>query len=230
MLIDRIYKKVKTFVNTDVRGNVTPAEFNLFLHDAIQERQNELIELINQHQNRENRGLSSKGIENQANKYRDILNYYASFQIVISNAIGQITIPPTVVFIDSISDENDNQFEQCLNYKEFKTLKSLATTNYPLSIQLGKVIETNPRSINKNIGLSFIRKPIVPNWTYEVINDNEFFNSGHPNFRDADAHPSDEDVLVIKVLKRFGVNLKENEITAIASQTEQTNYQKELTT
>lgn len=229
MLIDRIYKKVKTFVNTDVRGNVTPVEFNLFLHDALQERQNELIGLINQHQNRANRGMSGSGLENLAENYREKLQHYLSLEPVITNANGQITIPLQVVYIDLIENNKGVAFEQCSNYNEFRILKSIATKNLPLSVRFGNLIETYPKASTQSVKISYIRKVIIPNWTYEVVSGTELFNPSHPNFRDADAHPSEEDVLVVKVLKRFGINLKENEITAIASQTEQINSQQELT-
>jgi hypothetical protein len=230
MLIDRIYKKVKTFVNTDVRGNVTPVEFNLFLHDAIQERQNELITLINQHQNRANKGMSGSGLENLAENHREKLQHYLSLEPVTTNANGQIIIPLQAVYIDLIENNKGVAFEQCSTYSEFRILKPIATKNLPLSIRFGNTLETYPKAATQIVNISFIRKPIIPNWTYQVISGNELFNFSHVNFRDADAHPSEEDALVVKVLKRFGINLKENEITAIASQTEQINTQQELTT
>lgn len=230
MLIDRIYKKVKTFVNTDVRGNVTPVEFNLFLHDALQERQNELIVLINQHQNRANKGLSGSGIENLAENHREKLEHYLSLETVTTNTNGQVAIPTNAVYIDLIENNNGVAFEKCSNYSEFRTLKSIATNDLPLFIRFGNTIETYPLSVQQALKISFIKKPTIPNWTYEVISSNEVFNPSHTNFRDADAHPSEEDVLVVKVLMRFGINLKENEITAIASQSEQTNTQQQLTT
>jgi hypothetical protein len=230
MLIDRVYKKVKTFVNTDVRGNVTPIEFNLFLHNAIQERQNELISLINQHQNRTNRGMSGSGLENLSENHREKLQHYLSFQDTTSSSTGQINIPNDCVYIDIIEDEDKNEYEQCSNYKEFRTLKPNATYNFPLCIRFGNVIETYPIAVTLDIRVSYIRKPIIPNWTYNVISNNEIFNPSHPNFRDADIHPSEEDNIVIKVLRSFGINLKENEITGIATQSEQINSQQELTT
>ncbi len=230
MLIDRIYKKVKTFVNTDVRGNVTPVEFNLFLHDAIQERQNELVGLINQHQNRANKGLSGSGLENIAENHREKLGYYLSLQSLTANANGQISIPQEAIYIDLIENNIGIAFEQCASYNDFRTLKPNATNDFPLFVRFGNLVETYPLASLQKIKISFVRKPIIPNWTYEVVSGNELFNPSHPNFRDADAHPSEEDVLVVKVLKRFGINLKENEITAVASQTEQINTQQELTT
>lgn len=232
MLIDRIYKKVKTFVNTDVRGNVTPVEFNLFLHDALQERQNELIALINQHQNRANKGMSGSGLESLAENHREKLQHYLAYTSVTSNTNGQIAIPNDLVYIDLIESTNRHgniEFEQCSNFKEFRILKSNATKKFPLAIRFGNTIETYPTANQQSVKISYVRKLIIPNWTYEVISGNELFNSDHVNFRDADAHPSEEDVLVVKVLKRFGINLKENEITAIASQIEQINTQQELT-
>jgi hypothetical protein len=230
MLIDRIYKKVKTFINTDVRGNVTPVEFNLFLHDAIQERQNELIGLINQHQNRANKGYLSSGLENVAENYREKLQHYLDTTTVTSTSTGQITIPQQVVYIDLVvRKKGDVAFELCSNFSDFRTQKPNASTNFPIAIRFGSTIESYPIANQKEITISFIRKVIIPNWTYQVILGAELFDQSHTNFRDADAHPSEEDALVVKVLKRFGINLKENEITAIASQTEQLNTQQELT-
>lgn len=229
MLIDRIYKKVKTFVNTDVRGNVTPVEFNLFLHDALQERQNEIIELINKHQNRANKGFLGNGLENIAENYRQTLGHYLFFKTATSNTNGQITLPDDVIHIDLIENNKGIAFEQCANYNEFRTLKPVAVKSLPIAVRFGNIIETYPIAKSQDIKISYIRKVIIPNWTYEVVSGTELFNPSHPNFRDADAHPSEEDVLVMKVLKRFGINLKENEITAIASQTEQINNQQELT-
>jgi hypothetical protein len=230
MLIDRIYKKVKTFVNTDVRGNVTPVEFNLFLHDAIQERQNDLIELINQHQNRANKGLSGDGIENLAENHREKLNHYLAIIDQMSTQTGQIIISSNCIYIDLIEAVEENvEFEQCANYKEFRALKPNATTKLPLTIRFGNVLETYPVLDAKPVRISYIRQAVTPNWTYQVVQGNELFDSSHPNFRDADAHPSEENALVVKVLKRFGINLKEQELTIIASQNEQIATQQELT-
>jgi hypothetical protein len=160
MLIDRIYKKVKTFVNTEVRGNVTPSEFNLFLHDAIQQRQNELIELINKHQNRANKGLLGNGLENLSENYREKLNHYLSRNTVQSNINGQITIPDEVVYIDLIENTNGIEFEQCSNFKEFRALKYNATNSLPLIIRFGNILETYPIANQQDISISFIRKPI----------------------------------------------------------------------
>lgn len=228
MLIDRIYKKVKTFVNTDVRGNVTPVEFNLFLHDAIQERQNELIALINKHQNQSNRGLLNSGVENLAENSREKLSHYLHQNSITSNVNGQITIPSDVIYIDLIENSDGIEFEQCSNFREFRILMPNATANLPLIIRFGNIMETYPIAKEQQIKISYIRKPITPNWTYNLIGSVEIFNPSHPNFRDADAHPSEENNLVVKVLKRFGINLKEQELSSIATQEEVINDRKEL--
>src|SRR5690554_2226247 len=76
MLIDRIYQKVKTYVNTEGRGNVTPAEFNLLLHDAIQKRNEEYFYETNRQVNRENRGLTDNGLSNTPHRYLEKIQHY----------------------------------------------------------------------------------------------------------------------------------------------------------
>jgi hypothetical protein len=229
MLINRIYSKVKTFVNTEVRGNVTPVEFNLFLHDALQERQNELISLINKHQNQANRGLLGSGLENLAENVREKLEHYLDFSNTTSNATGQITMPTNSIYIDIIENTTTSRFyEQCSNYNEFRILQKNAIADFPLSITFGSTIETFPVANTQNIRINFLRRVNTPNWTYTVTQGNELFNPSDANFRDCDAHPSEENILVLKVLQRFGINLKEQDLAAVATQDEIINDRKEL--
>jgi uncharacterized protein YpuA (DUF1002 family) len=52
----------------------------------------------------------------------------------------------------------------------------------------------------------------MANWTYNVVGGAELFNPSANDFQDIDLHPSEENNVIVRVLLRFGVNLKENEI------------------
>jgi hypothetical protein len=54
-----------------------------------------------------------------------------------------------------------------------------------------------------------------------VINGSELFNPSASDFQDIDLHPSEENNVVMRTLKRFGVNLKEEDLYK-ATATEET--------
>lgn len=222
MLIDRIYQKVKTFVNTEVRGNVTPAEFNLFLHDAIQSRYGDYIYEINRLQHRVHQGVTSNLTENLPNKIREKILHYlteTATPIAIENN-EKYRLPQDIYFLDEVEYVNQETsettvFEVVKNKRSYNITKSQATATYPICLQVGEEIRTS-----HNLGpltISYLRKPKFGKWTYMVVNGAEIFNPGAGDFEDADIHPSEEDKIVVEVLMRFGINLKEQDIQASAN-------------
>jgi hypothetical protein len=226
MLIDDIYKKVKTFVNTDVMGNVSPAEFNLFLHNAIIERYEELNTDINKHQNRNNRGLSDNASENTTEQIRAKRQHYSVIDQTLSGVSPGFSIPLNIAYIES-GYFNDKEVEFCNNERDFKIKKSVAIIDYPIALMYAQNIKVHPE-VTGVFKLSYFRKPNKPNWTYQVFQGAEIFDPTHPNFRDADIHVTEENEIVRRVLKYFGINLKETDITNFAIQSEQMQNQTDL--
>lgn len=101
MLIDRIYQKVKTFVNTEGRGNVTPAEFNLILHNAIQARNEDYFFQKNRQTNRENRGLVENGLANTVDRLDEKIQHYLA-EAFINQTAGSYPLPSNYRYIDEV--------------------------------------------------------------------------------------------------------------------------------
>lgn len=224
-LIDRIYSTVKFFINTDVRGNVTPAEFNIALFDAIQGRNEEYFADISRFINRQNRGLMPNFLENIADRYREKVNHYLKeFDLtLVSGSTNKYNLPPDYRYIDEISIAGNTFFEECKNSKEFNIVKNLATSQYPALLKTGNVLKVYPET-TEGVSISYLRTINFPKWTYVVVNGAELFNPSANDFVDADIHPSEEFEITRKVLLSFGINLKEQDIQQISLAQENTDF------
>jgi hypothetical protein len=214
MLIDRIYQKVKTFINTEVRGNVSPEEFNLLLHDAIQSRNEEYFFEVNRLQTRSNRGMIGNGLESLPDRFREkILHYLHTTDItLVSDKNNVYNLPTDYRYIDDIIiSETSDSLDFCKSNKELNIVKSMATVQYPIYTIQGASLKVFPIEI-PSLSVSYLRKAKYPKWTYSVVNNVELFNSDAVGFVDADIHASEEDEIVRRVLERFGVNLKEQDV------------------
>ena len=66
------------------------------------------------------------------------------------------------------------------------------------------------------MGLSFIRKPVAPNWAYVVVHGKTLYND-HISV-DFELHASEESELVYRILAYAGISIGKPEITQVASQ------------
>lgn len=217
MLIDRIFQKVKTFVNTEVRGNVSPAEFNLLLHDAIQSRTEEYFYDLKRELYRENRGLGMHFLSNLPDRIMEKVMHYHKTDTLVFDTASTRELPEDLRYLDEIETSTGIGYEHCDTAKEFRITKSIALSQYPICYTSGRTIRISPDN-SDTISISYVRNVLIPKWTYTVVNNAELFNPSSGDFVDADIHPSEEDEIVRRVLLRFGVNLKEQDIQAFAMQ------------
>lgn len=223
MLLDRIYRKVKKFVNTDVYGNVEPTDLEAFVHDAIQDRNEEYFYDQNRLSNRQNRGLIVGGLSNISNKYQEkILHYIKELDLVVDN--GLVSIPEDARYIDIPETSEGIAYEFCKDRRTFNILKRTAIASYPIFYMYGNNIRFYPFSGTETIPLSYLRTINYPKWTYTVVDGAELFNPDSPDFVDADIHPSEENEIVRRVLLRFGINLKTEDIVAYATGEEKAEF------
>lgn len=212
-MIDIIFQTVKAFLNTNGRGNFKPVDFNLFLNNAVLEIYNLYITDINQKVNRENRGLINGGLENSADRVREKLQHYLNMETV-SPVGGAYTLPVDYKSIDVIKNALGASFEPCKNREEFEIIKNtVGTTEFPIYLKSGNTIETFP-STTDDLLIYYIRMPRFAKWTFLYIQNAEVFNPSAPDFVDVDIHPEDQTEVIVRVCQKFGVNLKENDITA----------------
>lgn len=224
MLLDRIYRKVKNFVNTDVYGNVEPTDFESFVHDAIQSRNEEYFYDLNRLENKANRGLIRGGVSNLTERYSEKILHYLVESDPINVVDGYVDIPSDCRYITEPENQNGIPYEFCKNKKSFNVLKSTATATYPIYLMVGNKLRIAPAPESGGVVVSYLRKIKYPKWTYNEVQKNEVFNPDSEDFVDADIHPSEEDEIVRRVLMRFGINLKTEDISSYALNEEKSEF------
>ncbi len=226
--VDTVYKTVLMFANSDIRGNVKPTDLRLALYDVVNEIVEEYFYEVNRMLNRENRGLINGGFENIPDRIREKILYFLKEDVVLNYAAPYFELPADLRYIDSVFYQENNEVEFCKHNKEFKLLlnyaDTLPTNTNPIGLRVGNKIKVAPTTIVDEVTISYLRNPLIPNWTYTVVGGAELFNPSAPDFQDIDLHPSEENRVVLATLKRFGVNLKETDLTQMTAAREQIDF------
>lgn len=226
--VDTVYKTVLMFANSDIRGNVKPTDLRLALYDVVNEIVEEYFYEVNRMLNRENRGLINGGFENIPDRIREKILYFLKEDVVLNYAAPYFELPADLRYIDSVFYQENNEVEFCKHNKEFKLLlnyaDTLPTNTNPIGLRIGNKIKVAPTTIVDEVTISYLRNPLIPNWTYTVVGGAELFNPSAPDFQDIDLHPSEENRVVLATLKRFGVNLKETDLTQMTAAREQIDF------
>lgn len=229
--IDRVYKSVLFFVNSDLRGNVKPDDLRLAINTAVEDIIESYFSELSLALNRKNRGLGGVGLESLPEKIRERIQYFLEEDFLpYSNPF--FNLPSDIRYIDNIT-YNDTEVEPCKNNKEFKAISNLddcaPSTSYPIYLKVGDKIKVAPNTIDSDMNISYLRKHNIANWTFQVIGDAEVFNPSANDFQDIDLHSSEEYNIIIKTLMYFGVNIKEADIVNMAGKTLQQDFNENIT-
>ena len=222
-MIDRVYQTVKMLGNSEVRGNFKPVDFDKALYNVILEKFEEYPFELNRALNRQNRGLIGEGLENIPDNILEKMQHFSE-EAPMVYASGSFTIPSDVRDIDAILHLNKNEIVLAKNTSQYNHIANFKhttpTLDYPIGLRLGNKINVLPSSIVDDVTIYYLRNPLIPKWTYVVINGTEIFNPSAGDFQDIDMHPSEEDDIISRVCIKMGINLKENDLQASAANSE----------
>lgn len=212
-MIDRLYTTLQTISNKDVRGNITPEEFNLLLNNVVQEKYEENFFELNRLINRQNRGLGGNSFADLPDRLREkILHYHTT--TTVDKAASLLYPKPS-----------DSRYVITLHYngkaiprvKNAESLHIINNTNLvgvseskPLGMEYDNAFQVIPASITDPIEVHYLRKPKTAKWTYNPTTG--LFNPDAMDFEDVDAHSSEEESLLKMLIAKLGVNLKDNEL------------------
>jgi len=244
--IDSVYQKVLALANKEQRGYITPQEFNLFADHAQMEIFEQYFYDLSQFKIRGNDGGGSAGgdfdiidnIEERLNPFKksaaasngaDISGFYKIRGVSCVNPYGDGR---------SFSAEEVYHGEQ-FHYPEHwqSPLLKQTTTRPTYYIADNKIFFASgqttssgyPSASSFSFVLNYISKPVKPNWTYIIGNNqNALFNPDvNAGWQDFELHASEENSLVIKILQLAGVAIKDFNLAQIAGQKEASVTQQE---
>jgi hypothetical protein len=230
-MIDQVYQITKTIYNKELRGNLTPDEFNQIGNQVQQRIFRNYFEDENRDKNRENRGLTNNNYAHLSfNQRQRIEVFETESTLVYNNTTNRFDLPDNLYIInDEGLDFNGCVISETEADDIRYLLKSIAapTEIHPVYRILGNSIRVYPDSIVTNVTCSYLRKPLPPRWTYQVINGVEMFDNTAADFQDFELHPSELTNIVVHMLSFFGINLRETEVTQYAEALKQKQDKKE---
>lgn len=199
----------------------------MFILDSANEIYEEYFPEVTRIINRANRGLTGTGVENLTGKMREKMLYFLVDEEELEYESGYFLIPETVRYIES-AYYRTREIELCKSNQEYRAIinnvDAAPSLSYPVGLQVGERIKVSPLTIDADVTLTYLRKPIPANWAYIIVGNNPQVNPDATDYRDIDLHPSEENNMVMKVLRRMGINLKDQELLNYTMQQENIDF------
>jgi len=237
--IDRVYQKVLALANKEQRGYITPQEFNLFADHAQ-------MEIFEQYFYDLERAIGKTPADTEfADKATNLDEKISLFEMYntptpVTNQYGDVRLGHLNIYrlgAVRVKIKGFGPYHKPAEQLDTKELDKYSTplTNSlnslagPYFLKYGSLDELRvkiyPHPSNSNsyddVRVSYVRRPLVPNWTYFVTNDGAaLYNSTGSGHQDFQLHVSEENNLVTKILQLAGVSIKDYQLTAIAAQSD----------
>jgi hypothetical protein len=230
-MIDTIYQIVKVVLNKELRGNITPDEFNKIAKQVQDEIFAEYFVDANLQQNKENRGLTNKNYANLPQLVRQKIARFHKLESLTYN-VGTLNfdLPSDIYFIeDNGLLYNSNVIEEAQGADFGFLSSSLASPSvtFPVYENYMDAIRVYPAEIQTGVTCRYLRKPADPKWTYTSVGDVELFDATISDYQDFELHTSELSNIVINMLSYFGINIREAEVTQYAEALKQNEENKE---
>ena len=233
--IDTVYQKVLILANKEQRGYITPQEFNLLADKAqLEIFENYFHDLKTAYHKRKNESVFSDEVEMIYEKLQFLKQQDDSSSFTVSAGASTLNLglinPPiykldTVFAHETVDDAEADNFGALSDRREFTELtkkeliQSLRnpltsqTLNRPVFVrESNNVLRVYPQfSSDSNVTFYYWRKPISPNWAYVVVSGEALYNAN--TSVDFELHPSEEEVLVTRILALAGLTIKNMEMT-----------------
>ena len=251
--IDTVYQKVLAFANKEQRGYITPQEFNLFADHAQMDIFEQYFYDLEQ-ASRTN--PSSLDYADKVTNLDEKISLFERYDVPMS-AIGSTGVVPFgsgdvyklgVVRVNygtqNYGTQNNWREAEEVQPKELNTYLASPLTkssslagpyyvkHYANNIYGDRDLRITiyPYPIANDgdqILISYTERPISPNWTYSIVNGNALYNPIATDYQTFELHSSEENKLVINILKLAGISIKDPQLAQMAGQEEMKKIQLE---
>ena len=217
-MIDLIFQVVKTIANKELRGNLTPAEFNFLGTQAQNKIFREYFIDIEKQQYKQNRGYGGIGLANMPIKTREKIDVFST-SATLNYSTDRFVLPSDLYHIKQrgilynslVVDEGQ------VSRSSFKnSSKTASSITFPQYHREGSDIIITPVEIITGVTCKYIRQPLAPKWTYAIVSSSELFDNTAIDFQDFELHVSEMDNLAIEILSLLGINIRDLDVMKYA--------------
>lgn len=230
-MIDLIFQIVKTILNKELRGNITPDEFNKIAKIVQDEIFEEYFGDLNIQQNRQNRGLTNKGFANLTQLIRQkIERFHAQSTLFYNVGNSWFELPSNLYFINDnglLYVNNVIEESQGADYGYLSASIAAPSVTFPIYELFKDAVRVYPTEIKDSVVCRYIRKPLDPKWTYTSVSNVELFDDTISDFQDLEIHLSELPNITIKMLSYLGINIREADVVKYAEALKQKEEVKE---
>ena len=217
-------------LNKDNNGYMTPSEFNAFARLSQLEVFEDLYHKVNNWYTKRNNRTSNSGIADIAKHVTEDLEIFVKTANLTLDTGSTFNLPSDIYsLIDLLY--GSKPIEKVSNHKITMLNNSnlTAPTVYmPAYVDRESSVTVYPSTITSGVTALYVRLPEDPKWTYYTdMNGNPVFDSSNPQYNDFELPKEYETELVIKILQKAGVTLREPDIINVSNNEEAKNMQKD---
>jgi hypothetical protein len=223
--VDTVYQRVLALANKEQRGYITPQEFNLLANQAQMVIFDQYFYDLERFDNDYGNETEYSDMVKTLNEKLSIFKKSASPLVQANNffqypadmyKLGTLYYAPTSLLQDGVEIE-EIYYDQLLDY--YNSPLTTPNQSRPLYIRReeGIAIISTP-AINSGVLATYVRKPAKVNWGYVITLGEPMYNASAAV--DFELHPSEETLLVIKILEMAGITLNKPGLSQLAAQEE----------
>jgi hypothetical protein len=224
--INKVYRVVLAILNKEQRGYLTPDQFNRLGRQAQLDLFEKSFYDYNRALIKENRIGSSSEYGDIAGNIQEKIDVFAK-SATLTFTTG-IAAEPNDLYRTILLTVNGDTEVEPVKKTELAYLNSSKLTapsaSYPVYYSEGDNVKIFPTTIT-SANIDYIKIPADPIWGYTSSGGAYTYASGSST--DFELHPSEESLLVTKILAYAGVVLKDPTVIQVAAQEEANKFTKE---
>lgn len=236
--VNTVYQTVLSILNKEQRGYMTPDEFNKVGTQVQLEIFEKYFEDLNQQARVPQSNL------NYANRLENIDEKVAIFKTFGDAAYNNVSVTPTNYFTLPTTDAygisvelyrigevtyNNEVLIQRLQRNDFYTSEksklTKATETFPTYLYENNYLFIKPNTIQNNIQVEYVRKPLDIIWGFTVGNRGQYiYNSNAYNpstkvgSRNFELDTSEQSEVILRILQYAGIIIRDPQIVQAAAQ------------
>lgn len=242
--INRARNTVLFLLDKNNRGFISPEKFDTFCYLAQMDIFENLFYQYNKWKLNENKHLSTTGFGDIPENIEEQIDTFSEYSIPenftydsgkdiwsflgtdLYRTEGLSLVFPNGKKIDVEMVSKGIELNNLIN----STLNA-PTTTYPIGTKIGHGFRVFPKVPTTPAGygleLFYIRTPKTPKWSYINVDGNPMYNAGASDKQDIELDESLFSEFIIKVLSYCGLSIKEQDVVAVAANSEVVTEQKQ---